>query len=160
MRGAREPRATVRGVGAGSRPGGRPVVSQKALAERMAVGPSRKSGCMKGTQAGKGTEDPRWPGRGTRVSLVSVAGQRSTRRCLCVDIGSERKQKKTKNLAKAKRGLLHHIQAGRVARTSHNPTLFASVTELSRTETCLPSHLLPGVLLETAYNISPSISLL
>lgn len=95
MRGAREPRATVHGVGAGSRPGGRPVVSQKALAERTAVGPSRKSGCMKGAQAGKGTEDPRWPGRGTRVSLVSVAGQRSTRRCLRVDIGSERKQKKT-----------------------------------------------------------------
>ena len=50
---------------------------------------------MKGAQAVKGTEDPRWPGRGARVSLVSVAGQRNTRHCLRVDIGSERKQKKT-----------------------------------------------------------------
>lgn len=49
---------------------------------------------MEEAQAMKGMQDPRWPGRGARVSVVSVRAQKNTRGCLCVDIGSERKHKK------------------------------------------------------------------
>ena len=49
---------------------------------------------MKEAQAEKGMQDPQWPGRGARVSLVSVGAQKNTRGCLGADIGSERKQKK------------------------------------------------------------------
>lgn len=73
------------------------MASQEA-GRKDCIGPPKKVGCTQveteEAQAAKGIQDPRWPGRGARGCLVSVGAQKNTRGCLCVNIGSERKQKK------------------------------------------------------------------